>query len=62
MKVALNELDQKKLRENNVISEHEVAYKIGDLYVAENVLSGQRRQITVGSVIVESSGKRVLKG
>ena len=62
MKTPLSEVDQKKLRENQVINEHEVAYKIGDLYVAENVLTSQKRQIQVGSLIVERSDKRVLKG
>ena len=62
MKVALSDDDQKNLRENSVISEHEVAYRVGDLYVAENVLSGQRRQISVDNLIIESAGTRVLKG
>ena len=62
MKVALNDSDQQNLRENNVIGEHEVAYRVGDLYVAENVLTGLRRQISVGNLITESTGKRVLKG
>ena len=62
MKVALSDNDQQSLRENNVISEHEVAYSVGDLYVAENILSGTRRQIKVGNLIVENKGKKVLKG
>ena len=62
MKTALSEVDQKRLRENQVISVNEVAYKVGDLYVAENILSGQKRQIQVGCLIIEHSKKRVLKG
>ena len=62
MKTALNESDQKKLREDHVISEHEVAYRVGDLYVAENILTGQKRQIQIGHVIVENSKKQILKG
>ena len=62
MKVALSDDDQKNLRENNIIGEHEVAYRVGDLYVAENVLSCQRRQINVGNLITENASKRVLKG
>ena len=62
MKIALSDNDQKNLRENNVISKHEIAYRMGDLYIAENILSGQRRQIAVENLLTESTSKRVLKG
>ena len=62
MKVALSDNDQQNLRENNIISQHEVAYRVGDLYVAENILSGIRRQIKVENLIVENAGKKILKG
>jgi hypothetical protein len=62
MKVALSDSDQQNLRENQIISEHEVAFRVGDLYVAENILSGQRRQINVGNLITEQVGKKILKG
>mgnify|MGYP003663193841 CR=1 FL=1 len=62
MKVALSDVDQKKLRENDVISIHEVAYIVGDLYMAENVLNNTRRQISVAGLITENTGKQILKG
>lgn len=51
------------LRENRVIEQTEVVYQYGDLYVAENVVTLQRRQlntVSVSSVINE--GRRVLHG
>jgi hypothetical protein len=49
-----------KLRENGVISKEEILLKEGDLYVAKNVVSGNRRIIEVSSVVGE--GRRLLKG
>tara|TARA_B000000557_G_scaffold230488_1_gene203280 strand:- start:473 stop:688 length:216 start_codon:yes stop_codon:yes gene_type:complete len=43
--IILPESTQKHLRENSVISSEEVAIQIGDLFVSENVLSKERRQI-----------------
>lgn len=62
MKVALSDNDQKNLRENNVITIHEVAYVVGDLYIAENVLNGTRRPISISGLITENTGKKILKG
>tara|TARA_R110002060_G_scaffold1412_1_gene2823 strand:+ start:920 stop:1108 length:189 start_codon:yes stop_codon:yes gene_type:complete len=62
MKVALSDDDQKKLRENNIISIHEVAYIVGDLYIAENVLNSTRRPISVAGLLTENTGKKILKG
>ena len=61
---------QKKLRENNIILENEVALQQGDLVVAENVLTKERRLIDKNSVnsfinnsISESKSKvELLKG
>jgi len=50
----------KMLREHGVISNEEIALQEGDLYVAENVVSGARRIIEVSTVISES--RRLLKG
>ena len=36
-----------KLREANIITSDEVAYVIGDKYVAENVISKKRRVIQI---------------
>jgi hypothetical protein len=62
MKVALSDHEQKHLREQRVISEHEIVYRVGDLYVAEHVLNGEKRQIHVGALLSENNKKRVLKG
>ena len=48
--IILPEATQKQLRENSVISSEEVAIQIGDLFVSENVLSKERRQINPTSI------------
>jgi len=60
---------QKSLREKGLISENEVVIKEGDKYVAENILSRERRIINVTSLQTSSiqeentnMNKRVLKG
>ena len=60
METCLSEELQLKLRNQSVITENEVAYQVGDLYVAVNVISGTRRKIIVDNVL--SEGRRVLKG
>ena len=50
-----------ELRESNKIYPHEFAYIAGDLIVAENATTGERRAIGNTSLLLES-GKRVLKG
>ena len=49
------------LRSGGIIGTDEIAIKIGDLFVAENVVSRARRVIEVKSSLDESR-KRVLKG
>jgi len=51
----------KNLREAGMISEKEIAYLSGDLIVAENVLSGEKRIIGKSNILSESS-RRILKG
>jgi len=64
--MVLDDVVQSKLRANNIISESEVALKLGDLFVAENVLSKDRRQLTASDVsrytssVNESATKRGL--
>jgi hypothetical protein len=48
------------LRKKNLISNDEVVYSIGDLMIAENVLTKLRRNIDV-SILSESS-RGLLKG
>ena len=50
-----------RLRSEGVISENEVAFRQGDLLVAMNVLTQERRVIN-GTVTEGVSGKRLLKG
>ena len=67
----LNEETQQALRSNNIISEQEIAIVAGDLYVAENVLTKERRMLTTSQIsqfittntIQESTSKaQLLKG
>tara|TARA_Y100000592_G_C5271194_1_gene221938 strand:- start:33 stop:236 length:204 start_codon:yes stop_codon:yes gene_type:complete len=62
----LDDNTQSTLRSNNVIGENEVAIKLGDLFVAENILNKERRQLSSGDVsrytvsVNESATKRGL--
>ena len=47
------------LRSRGVILKNEIAYRVGDLIVAENVVTRERRVL---ESIVSESAKRVLKG
>lgn len=58
-----------KLRETNVISSDEVAIQAGDLYYAKNVLTNERRMISVPRDVFTSNesaqpqtGSQLLKG
>ncbi len=63
MQKALNDNSQIALRKENIISESEIAYSIGDKYVAENILTRTRREIQIPATLLESnSNKRILKG
>ena len=64
MKVLLSNESQSLLRRMNVISSEEVAYKFGDLFIAENTISGSRRQLeSVPDFVIENSLKPgLLKG
>ena len=61
---------QTKLRSANLISENEVLLKEGDLFIALNVVSQQRRIVPSSSVLLETlslktegrSNKQLLKG
>lgn len=50
-----------EMRQKGVITQNEVLYEVGDLYVAEDVVTRQRRVVQeVSSFMTE--GRRVLKG
>ena len=57
--LSANELDV--LRANGVIESNEIAFRYGDLYVAENVVSRERRQLH-GVALLLREGRQVLKG
>ena len=63
MQQALDDNTQEALRQEHIITDSEVAFQIGDRYIAENILTKDRRQIHVPNRIFEgSNGRRVLKG
>jgi hypothetical protein len=61
MEKNLSPHDLKKLRDASLLAENETALRIGDIIVAENVVTKQRRVLDVSSLLLESN-KRVLKG
>ena len=61
METLLKESEIKKLRDAGVISNEETAFRVGDLLVAENVCTRERRVIDAKGGLSES-GRRVLKG
>ena len=52
----------RQLRESNTINRDEYAYVAGDLVVAENVKTSEKRVLGEVSSILQESSKRVLKG
>tara|TARA_Y100000592_G_C5260695_1_gene217185 strand:+ start:275 stop:466 length:192 start_codon:yes stop_codon:yes gene_type:complete len=57
---SLSASQTKMLRDQNLISENEYAYCAGDLIIAENALSGEKR-IVGQAVMLSESHRRVLK-
>ena len=62
MEQILNDSELEILRKLKKISCDEVVYRIGDLLVAENVLTKQRRKLTQENPPFSESRKRLLKG
>ena len=52
--------DISKLREQGILEAHEVAILVGDVVIAENVLTKQRRTIETAGLLLESN-RRLLK-
>ena len=50
------------LRQNNLLSTTEIAYIAGDLIIAENITTGEKRVLGAVASILSESNKRVLKG
>ena len=57
----LNDKEITMLRESGIISKEEIAISVGDLVVAENVCTRDRRVIDATKILSESK-RRVLKG
>ena len=57
----LSDLDIKNLRSKGVLQECEVAIQVGDILIAENVLTKVRRVLDSNLIIAESS-RKILKG
>jgi hypothetical protein len=57
----LSATELKNLRENNLLTNDEFAYRAGDLLIAENPTTGEKRVIGQADLIVETN-KRILKG
>jgi hypothetical protein len=49
------------LRAAGIIGENEIAFKIGDLYVAENVLTRNRRNISIPDSVLNER-REILRG
>lgn len=60
METMLHDADQLRMRAEGSINENEVAMMIGDLLVAENVVTRERRMIGRPTRAVQE-GRRVLK-
>lgn len=52
----------KRLRADGILSENEVAVESGDLIVAINVVTQDRRVITIEKLSESHASKRLLKG
>jgi len=57
----LSHSDIQKLRRQGLLSEQEIAVKSGDIVLAENVVTKERRVIDTSGLMLESS-RRILKG
>jgi hypothetical protein len=58
MENILSEKEQSQLRQNKVISHQEVAIQVGDLLIAENVITRDRRVVGPGTIV---ENRRILK-
>ena len=58
----LSAIEQNNLRHLGLISKEEIVLMIGDLYVVENVITKQRRQISLDNNVLIENKKRILRG
>lgn len=62
MEKILTDTELRILRTMGAISSDEIAYRVGDLVVAENVLTKARRTLTENIGVVSESSRELLKG
>ena len=56
----LSQSDILKLREKDVLTKDEIALLVGDIVIAENVITKQRRTIETSGLLLEAN-RRILK-
>lgn len=61
MEKVVSKMELDTLRDKGIINNQEIAIKIGDLLVAENVVSRTRRVISEGLLVLDET-KKLLKG
>ena len=61
MEKVLSETEMSFLRSRNLILNSEIAIKIGDLFIAENIVTRERRVLENAASVLNES-RRVLKG
>lgn len=61
MEKTVSDVDMQKLRASGKITENEVALLVGDVVVAENVITKERRVIETKGLILESK-RTLLRG
>ena len=62
MRQALSEVQLSNLRQRGLITSTEIAFFAGDLLIAENPVTSEKRVVGQSSLIVENQNRRVLKG
>jgi len=60
MEKVLDDNTQRQLRTNAVINQNEVAMKVGDIFLAENVITKTRRIIEMNLNLTEATSKTTL--
>jgi len=56
----LSQSDILKLREKDILTKDEIALLVGDIVIAENVITKQRRTIETSGLLLEAN-RRILK-
>tara|TARA_Y100000310_G_scaffold58621_1_gene53965 strand:- start:2613 stop:2798 length:186 start_codon:yes stop_codon:yes gene_type:complete len=61
MEKQVSESDLNQLRQKGLLKLNETALIVGDVMIAENLLTKERRILDVGNLLLEST-RRILKG